>query len=116
MLFLIALLVLGPQRLPQVARMLGRGLAEVRKYRAMLQTEVSGFLEEPKAVIDNALSGVHDVRSEVRSASSELRSASQRLVTLDGGPEAELEPQLPAPGRAAPEPIVSPAPDDPTLN
>lgn len=71
-LFVIALLVIGPQRLPQVARTLGRGLAEVKKYRTMLTSEVNELLDEPKSALGGALGEVRQVRDmamgEVRGA------------------------------------------------
>ena len=40
----VALLVLGPSKLPEVGRQVGRGLAELRKFRASFDDEVRGFL------------------------------------------------------------------------
>ena len=53
--FVIAVLVLGPERLPQAARTLGRGLAELRKYTSSFQSEVKNVLAEPRAIIDAAV-------------------------------------------------------------
>jgi len=53
--FVIAVLVLGPERLPQAARTLGRGLAELRKYTTGFQSEVRQVLAEPRAIIDAAV-------------------------------------------------------------
>jgi sec-independent protein translocase protein TatB len=52
--FIIAVLVLGPDRLPQAARTMGRVLGEVRKYVSGFQSEVSNVLAEPKAMIEAA--------------------------------------------------------------
>ena len=38
--FVIALLVLGPQRLPELARALGRGVRELRKLTEDVKTEL----------------------------------------------------------------------------
>jgi len=51
--FLVALLVFGPSKLPEMGRQVGRGLAEFRKFRDSLDNDVRGFLghdedEEPK--------------------------------------------------------------------
>ena len=128
-LFVIGLVVLGPQRLPQVARVLGRGFAELKKYRSMLTSEVNGLLEEPRSAMGGALSEVRAVRDaaidEMHAAADgalgDVRSARDRTVAeLRGtrgsvpaweagngsGPQAPL-PLLP--GGAA-------APDDPSLN
>jgi TatA/E family protein of Tat protein translocase len=40
----VALLVLGPSKLPEVGRQVGRGLAELRKFRESLDEDVRGFL------------------------------------------------------------------------
>jgi sec-independent protein translocase protein TatB len=47
-LVLIALLVLGPKRLPEMARTAGRWMAEVKKYTSALQTEMKDVLAEPR--------------------------------------------------------------------
>ncbi|HXW81080.1 MAG TPA: twin-arginine translocase TatA/TatE family subunit [Acidimicrobiales bacterium] len=47
-LVLIALLVLGPKRLPEIARTAGRWMAEVKKYTSALQTEMKGVFDEPR--------------------------------------------------------------------
>lgn len=44
----IALLVLGPKRLPDAARSLGRGMAEFRRASAELRNAISQPLEEPE--------------------------------------------------------------------
>ncbi|MFI5316157.1 MAG: twin-arginine translocase TatA/TatE family subunit [Myxococcota bacterium] len=43
----IALLVLGPKRLPEVARSLGKGMAEFRRASSEFQRTLSASLEEP---------------------------------------------------------------------
>jgi Tat protein translocase TatB subunit len=44
----VALLVLGPKRLPEVARSLGRGMAEFRRASSELRTTLTSALEEPQ--------------------------------------------------------------------
>lgn len=41
----VALIVLGPEKLPQVARQAGRALNELRQWSSSLQDEVKGALE-----------------------------------------------------------------------
>ena len=45
----LALLVFGPKRLPQIGRTLGRGMAEFRKASTELQRGINMDLEEPLA-------------------------------------------------------------------
>lgn len=51
----VALLVFGPNRLPEVARQVGRGIREVKKVQEQLSTELHGVLhadEEPADAYD----------------------------------------------------------------
>ena len=43
----VALLVLGPKRLPEIARTLGRGMAEFRRASNELRTSLVAPLDEP---------------------------------------------------------------------
>jgi sec-independent protein translocase protein TatA len=43
----VALLVLGPKRLPEIARSLGRGMAEFRKASNEFSRTLSASIEEP---------------------------------------------------------------------
>jgi sec-independent protein translocase protein TatB len=97
-LFVIALLVLGPDRLPKAARSLGKALAEVRKYTSAFQSEVNQVLAEPRAAVQSALQEA-DLRDALR-------------PPLDDGPASLLP---------SPEPEEEPGgpvavPDDPGLN
>jgi TatA/E family protein of Tat protein translocase len=40
----VALLVLGPSKLPEVGRQVGRGLSELRKFRESFDDDIRGFL------------------------------------------------------------------------
>ena len=43
----VALLVLGPKKLPEIARSLGRGMAEFRRASTELRNTLAAPLEEP---------------------------------------------------------------------
>ena len=45
----VALLVLGPKKLPEIARSLGRGMAEFRRASTELRNTLTAPLEEPPA-------------------------------------------------------------------
>lgn len=47
--FILALLIFGPKRLPQIGRTIGKGMAEFRKASTELQRAVNTELEEPPA-------------------------------------------------------------------
>ncbi len=46
----VALIVLGPKRLPEAGRQVGRALAEVRRWSQGLQAEVRNAIETEPAV------------------------------------------------------------------
>ena len=47
LILVVALLVLGPTKLPEAARQAGRALSEVRRLSAGFQSELTGALQEP---------------------------------------------------------------------
>ncbi len=102
---LIALVVLGPNRLPQAARTLGRLVGQLRAMSASFQTEVRDAIGEPADALGAAVSGLRPggISRSVRDA-----------VTSTLAPPTAVEQVAPAPG---PNGSVSPAaPDDPSLN
>jgi TatA/E family protein of Tat protein translocase len=46
--FAVALLVLGPKKLPELARSLGRGIAEFRRASSEMRREFLDLTEEPR--------------------------------------------------------------------
>jgi sec-independent protein translocase protein TatB len=119
----IALFVLGPNRLPQAARTLGRFAATVRRMSSGFHDEVRSALAEPTEVVSSAVSEfrVPDVRRSVREAVSST-FAPPEPSSASGPPSAnpQRSPALqPAPSvQPAPAPAQLPPgnPDDPSLN
>ncbi|MDQ2726874.1 MAG: twin-arginine translocase TatA/TatE family subunit [Actinomycetota bacterium] len=108
---ILALVVLGPHRLPQAARTLGRVLAEVRRVSGSFQTEVRDALTEPRDALSNAVGdlGLTDLRSSVRDT---MTGAVSPFTTAINSPGSTAV--APAPPAAALGP--PPVPDDPALN
>lgn len=108
----IALIVLGPNRLPQAARSLGRFMAQVRRMSASFQDEVRDALAEPADAVTSAVKDfrVPDVRRSVREAVASTFSGPVEAVPSTQAAPANGSMQLPA-GDLAPV-----APDDPSLN
>lgn len=112
---IFALVVLGPNRLPQAARTLGRLLGQVRRVSGSFQDEVRGALAEPHDVLNKAVGdlGLPDIRSSVRKTVTEVVS-----------PFSDNRPPSSADGSGGPRPTGSAAPadrptavpDDPSLN
>ena len=103
---IIALVVLGPSRLPQAARTLGRALAEVRKVSGSFQAEVRDAIAEPRDALSNAVGelGLRDLRTSVRDTVTGV------VAPIQSG----LNPL--APPATSPTPAPRPVPDDPALN
>jgi Tat protein translocase TatB subunit len=124
LLFVLALIVLGPSRLPEAARSLGKMVGELRRMSGGFQKEVQEALADPK---DALTAAVGDLRSELGGFSNglgDVRSGFRDLgkSALGGGP-AELSPSGGSPGwssDSAPHQPSStplpPSPDDPSLN
>ena len=79
---ILALIVLGPQRLPQMARKIGGWTAELRKaareITAGLEAEVSDFKEvgrDLKAPLDEVKKPLTELRDEVKGFGKEARGA-----------------------------------------
>lgn len=50
MILVVALMVLGPKRLPDAARQVGKAMSEFRRVSSDLQNEVKGAFAEPEIV------------------------------------------------------------------
>ena len=107
----IALIVLGPHRLPEAARSLGRMMAQLRRMSASFQDEVRDALAEPTEAF--------------RSAAEDFRVPSVRQTARDTFTSVFAPPASATPPPAGPSagPVTSvgngsgpPAPDDPSLN
>jgi sec-independent protein translocase protein TatB len=114
---ILALVVLGPNRLPQAARTVGRLVAEARRVSGSFQTEVREALTEPRDALSHAVGdlGLTDLRSSVRDTVAEA------VNPFKGGftpPATALGTGSPAgtPGGPAAGPSPPPVPDDPALN
>jgi sec-independent protein translocase protein TatB len=124
--FVIAMLVLGPKRLPEAARTMGRWLAEVRKYTSGFQNEFRGLLDEPRqqtsALRDEFNSAFAEPRRALEAGAREVQNAANAAsaeVTATSSPTFS-DPVLPEPVPVLPQDTVSASqnavPDDPTLN
>jgi sec-independent protein translocase protein TatB len=115
---IIALVVLGPHRLPHAARNLGRFMAQLRHMSSSFQDEVRGSLAEPVDAFNSALGDFRprDVPRSVRQAITDT------LITPPAPSSSAPSPSSTAASPPASEPnLQGPvgfpvAPDDPSLN
>lgn len=117
---IVALVVLGPHRLPQAARTLGRIVGQLRAMSSSVQEEVRDALHEPHEAFNSALG---DFRPSDFRPGEIRRNVRQTVMDT-------IAPATPAAGPASPAPAVgglpvAPAPgapswgshpDDPALN
>jgi sec-independent protein translocase protein TatB len=126
-LFVIAMLIMGPKRLPEAARAMGRWMGELRKYTSGFQAEFHDMLAEPREQGSA-------IRDELRNAFSEPRAAleagaleAQEAANAASAELTDPDPVLPDPTydfdedtvSFSHEPVSAPlnsVPDDPTLN
>ena len=102
---LVALIVIGPERLPRVARTLGALLGRAQRYvndvKADIQREVD--LDELKSIRSTFQDAAKSVEQSVSQVGEELQAAGNSLnQSVSGAPEDKAEPaSAPAPDPAA---------------
>jgi sec-independent protein translocase protein TatB len=106
----IALVVLGPERLPKAARRAGQLLTQLRQASGTFQQELHGALAEPRQALEEA-------KQELGLASIPRVPSVRRAVvdTLTGAVDTPSWVSPPADPDVADGP-PPPAPDDPALN
>ena len=109
----IALIVLGPHRLPEAARTLGRFVAQVRRMSASFQQEVRDAIAEPTDAVTSTIADfrVPDIRRSVRDVVSSTFGAPVTAV-----PPAPAPPAVPPTAATDGSAVAPVAPDDPSLN
>jgi sec-independent protein translocase protein TatB len=112
MLAVVALVVLGPNRLPSAARSVGRFFGQMRSMSASLQSEVREALHDPEDAFTSAVAEFRPaaVRRNLRQAVTDTLAPVTPLPTPDSPrPPDGLAPRTTGwDGR--------PVPDDPTFN
>ena len=116
---IIALIVLGPHRLPQAARNLGRFMAQLRHMSSSFQDDVRGALSEPMDAFNSALGDFrpHNVPRSVRQAITDTLMPPPSPSSPAAPSPSSAAPTPPAPNPQVPgAPSFPVAPDDPSLN
>ncbi len=81
LIFVIALLVFGPKKLPEIGRQVGKALRELKK----TSDEIKGRIEEEieaselKDIRKDIQSGVDDLRSSVTKVASDITSVPEEI-------------------------------------
>lgn len=76
---IVALIVIGPERLPQVARTLGHLMGRCRQFVYSIKTDIHNELrmEELKNMHNSMQETVHSIESAVREEINEIKSATE---------------------------------------
>jgi sec-independent protein translocase protein TatB len=92
----VALIVIGPEKLPRVARTVGTLLGKAQRYVADVKAEVNRSieLEELKKMKDTVETAARDVENSIHSSASELQKQWSEVTTAasSSGTEALAEP------------------------
>jgi sec-independent protein translocase protein TatB len=96
--FVIGLLVLGPKRLPELARSLGKSLAEFRRASTELRREFMDVAEETRIPLDD---GDERRGPEPRPHIGGVRTDAPSAADDAAAPGADAPPQPQAPADAA---------------
>jgi len=125
----LALLVLGPDRLPQAARTLGRWVGELRRLTGSLQSEVQGVVDEVMRPANETFTGATDAFTSTfttaqagatvgadadASTTASAAEVSSERAPVDGA--APLAADVPLPGHQTAPSQAMPPPVDPSLN
>lgn len=98
---LVALIVIGPERLPRVARTLGHLAGRLQRYVADVKADINREVEldelrKMKDTVQQAASGIENsVQSELNKAESDLNAAAGAAAGPVAGETAADAPRLP---------------------
>lgn len=83
---IVALLVIGPEQLPKVARTAGRWFGKMRQFVRTVQSDIEREIraEDLKRIVDEQArsSGVYEILETTKEASAELKSAVDEVESL----------------------------------
>jgi len=105
----VALVVIGPERLPKVARTLGHLFGRLQRYVAQVKTDINREMEvaeltKVKAEFEGA------AREFERDLETKMQEAERDIRAVESDIERQLKPAEPAPLAASPEPVPEAAP------
>jgi sec-independent protein translocase protein TatB len=104
---LVALIVIGPERLPRVARTLGHLAGRLQRYVADVKADINREVEleelrKMRDTVQQAASGIENsVQAELNKTESELNAAANAAATADASTSTAAS--TPAPAAEAPK-------------
>ncbi|MEE9334992.1 MAG: Sec-independent protein translocase protein TatB [Granulosicoccaceae bacterium] len=89
----VALIVIGPERLPDVARKVGRWVAKIQRFIKGVRSDVSRELEsgELKALIGDQKDQINELRGMVKDAQKDIEKSTSSVMKDAESSFSELE-------------------------
>jgi sec-independent protein translocase protein TatA len=86
LIFVIALLVFGPKKLPEIGRSVGKALREFKKTSEEIKSRIEEEIDasEIKDIRKDIQSGVNDIKSGVRSFTDDINKDTEAHETGEG--------------------------------
>ncbi len=93
----VALIVIGPEKLPRVARTVGTLLGQAQRYVADVKAEVNRSMEldELRKMKDTVETAARDVETSIQSTTSELGAGLEDTAAIDYSAPLEVPPSPP---------------------
>ncbi len=93
----VALIVIGPEKLPRVARTIGTLLGKAQRYVSDVKAEVNRSMEldELRKMKDTVETAARDVESSIQTTSAELGSSLSDTPAIDYSAPLEVPPVTP---------------------
>jgi sec-independent protein translocase protein TatB len=96
--FIVALLVFGPDRLPQAAMQLGRWVGQFRRWSADITTEFREVTKEFSSEFEELRSVTADLQAELRGVQADLANEMRQVAALSEGAAQDEVTQYGVPG------------------
>jgi sec-independent protein translocase protein TatA len=92
-LFILALVIFGPKKLPEIGKTIGKGMREFRKATDDLKSNWEEHLRDTESPVHDLKQTLNDVTSEISASTSEITEEVTKQVH-EVTSEAEVEPSL----------------------
>jgi TatA/E family protein of Tat protein translocase len=91
--FVVALLVFGPKKLPELGKSLGKGIREFRKATNELKSTWEDQVRDIKAPLDDVKKDIHEMRQDIKNDFyKSVESSHSETPALPAKPEQEVTP------------------------
>src|SRR6185436_9121856 len=97
-LFILALVVFGPKKLPEIGKTLGKGMREFRKATDDLKSNWEEHLRDSESPVHDLKQTIHEVKAEMAASTSDIKeelAAHVNEVTGEVEASASLEEKPP---------------------